>query len=177
MRTEITPRSRRDHAEIMPRYPTQEVFEELRVHTYDKFAASSYYAGVHDLKMREKEFPTVHHFYYIKKLGTGSFGEVFAVRKKDSHKRCAPAYRRRASHRPPAVRARRARSLQVRDEGDEQGGAGADESALGDVRAHRGERDGIAQPPVPRQPQLLLPDAADGETRVAAAANAAGALL
>ena len=78
----------------------QEVFEEMCVHTYDKFAASSYYAGVHDLKMREKEFPTVHHFYYIKKLGTGSFGEVFAVRKKDSHKRCARAHFPRAFHRP-----------------------------------------------------------------------------
>ena len=42
-----------------------------------------------ELKAREKEVPAFHHFYYLKRLGTGSFGEVFAVRKKDSHRKYA----------------------------------------------------------------------------------------
>lgn len=66
-----------------------EVFEELKAHTYDKFVTSAYFSGVTELKLREKEVPTIHHFYYLKRLGTGSFGEVFAVRKKDSHKKYA----------------------------------------------------------------------------------------
>jgi len=67
----------------------QEVFEAMQSVCYDKFVSSSHFAGVQDLKMREKEVPGPNHFYYIKKLGTGSFGEVHAVRKKDSHKRYA----------------------------------------------------------------------------------------
>ena len=62
-----------------------EVFEMMRAHSFTKFVASSHFAGVKELKSREKEVPGVHHFYYLKKLGTGSFGEVYAVRKKDSH--------------------------------------------------------------------------------------------
>lgn len=38
---------------------------------------------------RRVQVPTPDHFYYIKKLGTGAFGEVYAVRKKDSHKKYA----------------------------------------------------------------------------------------
>jgi len=62
-----------------------EIFEAMRAHSFTKFVASSHFAGVQELKAREKEVPGVHHFYYLKKLGTGSFGEVYAVRKKDSH--------------------------------------------------------------------------------------------
>ena len=66
-----------------------EVLEALGTLMYDKFVSSSHFAGVQELKAREKEVPDPSHFYYIKKLGTGSFGEVYAVRKKDSHKRYA----------------------------------------------------------------------------------------
>jgi len=66
-----------------------ETLEALRLHTYDKFVSSSYLNGIIELKEREKEVPTVHHFYYLRRLGVGSFGEVYAVRKKDSHKRYA----------------------------------------------------------------------------------------
>ena len=66
-----------------------EVFEGLRTHTYNKFVGSGFFGGVQELKAREKEVPAFHHFYYLKRLGTGSFGEVFAVRKKDSHRKYA----------------------------------------------------------------------------------------
>lgn len=69
----------------------QELFDALNTVSYDKFVSSSYFAGVQDIKMREKEVPGPNHFFFIKKLGTGSFGEVHAVRKKDTHKRCSVA--------------------------------------------------------------------------------------
>jgi len=67
----------------------QQLFDALNTVSYDKFVSSSYFAGVQDLKMREKEVPGPNSFFYIMKLGTGSFGEVHAVRKKDTHKRYA----------------------------------------------------------------------------------------
>ena len=67
----------------------QEMFDALVSVAFDKFVSSATFSGVQDLKAREKEVPGPNHFYYIKKLGVGSFGEVHAVRKKDSHKRYA----------------------------------------------------------------------------------------
>jgi serine/threonine protein kinase len=75
----------------------EEIKEELRLHTYDKFVASSHFAGVHELKCREKEVPTADHFYFLHQLGVGSFGEVYAVRKKDSQRRYAMKVMAKAS--------------------------------------------------------------------------------
>lgn len=75
----------------------EEIKEELRLHTYDKFVASSHFAGVHELKCREKELPTADHFYFLQQLGVGSFGEVYAVRKKDSQRRYAMKVMAKAS--------------------------------------------------------------------------------
>lgn len=75
----------------------EEIKEELRLHTYDKFVASSHFAGVHELKCREKEVPTADHFYFLQQLGVGSFGEVYAVRKKDSQRRYAMKVMAKAS--------------------------------------------------------------------------------
>ena len=143
-----------------------ETFEQLRAHTFTKFVASKYYAGVQELKAREKEVPTVHHFYYMKKLGTGSFGEVFKVRKKDSHtvyamkvmsKRAQAQMSKRCAH---AHLAPTLAPAPFRPSPNPMLTQPQPEHQVGHVPAYRDRCDGAAQPPLPGQPELLVPDAA-----------------
>ena len=141
-----------------------EVFEGLRTHTYNKFVGSGFFGGVQELKAREKEVPAFHHFYYLKRLGTGSFGEVFAVRKKDSHRKYAMKVMSKQAQSEMSRRwamylqacSRRARLLPRR--------------ARDVVRAHiapvpcadRVRSDGRALAPVSRESQLRVPERRGG---------------